>query len=85
MKKLAIAAILLLVQFTAAAASVGYTYDSAGRLTKIDYGTQGAIVYTYDNAGNLLSRTVTIPPNDSKQKAKKTKDAKAAAPAVRKS
>jgi uncharacterized protein (TIGR03437 family) len=41
------------------AAVVNYTYDSAGRLTKIDYGPGGSITYTYDNAGNILSRTVS--------------------------
>jgi len=39
-------------------AAVNYSYDAAGRLTKIDYGTNGSINYTYDKAGNLLSRTV---------------------------
>ena len=37
--------------------AVNYSYDAAGRLTKIDYGTNGSINYTYDKAGNLLSRT----------------------------
>lgn len=40
------------------AANVNYSYDPAGRLAKIDYGSGGSITYTYDNAGNLLSRTV---------------------------
>jgi len=40
------------------AASVNYSYDAAGRLAKIDYGTAGSISYTYDKAGNLLNRTV---------------------------
>lgn len=40
------------------AASVSYSYDAAGRLSKIDYGSGGSITYTYDSAGNLLSRTV---------------------------
>ena len=39
-------------------AAVNYSYDAAGRLTKIDYGSAGSISYTYDKAGNLLSRTV---------------------------
>lgn len=39
-------------------AAVNYSYDSAGRLVKIDYGTAGSIGYAYDKAGNLLSRTV---------------------------
>src|SRR5262245_44218154 len=41
------------------AAAVSYSYDAAGRLTKIDYGSAGVITYAYDKAGNLLSRTVT--------------------------
>jgi YD repeat-containing protein len=40
------------------AAAVNYSYDAAGRLTKIDYGAAGSISYTYDNAGNVTSRTV---------------------------
>jgi uncharacterized protein (TIGR03437 family) len=40
------------------AAPVNYSYDSAGRLTKVDYGTNGSTVYTYDKAGNLTGRTV---------------------------
>jgi uncharacterized protein (TIGR03437 family) len=40
------------------AAAVNYSYDAAGRLTRIDYGTSGSINYTYDKAGNQTSRTV---------------------------
>lgn len=43
----------------ALADTVRYTYDDAGRLTKVDYGNGQTITYTYDSAGNLLSRTVT--------------------------
>ena len=50
---------LIAAQLTFAA--VNYTYDSAGRLAKIDYGANGSINYTYDKAGNLLSRTVAGP------------------------
>jgi uncharacterized protein (TIGR03437 family) len=39
-------------------AAVTYSYDSAGRLIKADYGTGGSITYSYDKAGNLLSRSV---------------------------
>jgi uncharacterized protein (TIGR03437 family) len=39
-------------------ATVNYSYDPAGRLVKIDYGSAGSIAYTYDKAGNLLSRNV---------------------------
>ena len=35
-----------------------YTYDSGGRVTKVDYGANGAVVYGYDAAGNLVTRTV---------------------------
>jgi uncharacterized protein (TIGR03437 family) len=40
------------------AAAVNYSYDAAGRLTRIDYGAAGSINYSYDKAGNLLSRAV---------------------------
>ena len=49
--------LLFIFSLTLAAASVNYSYDSAGRLVKIDYGAGGSITYTYDSAGNLLSRT----------------------------
>lgn len=42
----------------AAPAGVIYTYDSAGRLAKVDYGNGATITYTYDKVGNLLIRTV---------------------------
>lgn len=42
-------------------AAVTYSYDAAGRLVKVDYGSAGSIVYTYDAAGNLTSRTVQAP------------------------
>lgn len=38
--------------------TVAYTYDDAGRLTRVDYGNGTAIAYTYDAAGNLLRREV---------------------------
>jgi YD repeat-containing protein len=41
------------------AQGVNYTYDNAGRLTRVDYDNGTSIVYVYDPAGNLLSRTVT--------------------------
>ncbi|MBI1786865.1 MAG: RHS repeat protein [Acidobacteria bacterium] len=43
----------------ALAGTVNYTYDDAGRLTKVDYGDGKTITYTYDAAGNLLKREVT--------------------------
>jgi YD repeat-containing protein len=42
-----------------AMAAVTYSYDDAGRLTKVDYGDGRTITYTYDPTGNLLSRTTT--------------------------
>lgn len=35
-----------------------YTYDTAGHLTKANYGAAGSVVYTYDPAGNLIGRMV---------------------------
>ena len=40
-------------------AATTYSYDSAGRLTRVDYGTGGSITYTYDKAGNLLTRNAS--------------------------
>jgi YD repeat-containing protein len=63
MKKICIEMILVvLLSFfigvaSAAAGTVNYTYDAAGRLIKADYGDK-AITYTYDKAGNLLERKV---------------------------
>jgi uncharacterized protein RhaS with RHS repeats len=55
MKKTIVLCIVL--AHTTFAGVVNYTYDSAGRLTRVDYGTSGAITYSYDKAGNVLSRT----------------------------
>ena len=52
-------AFILALAASACAANATYTYDSAGHLTKLDYGAAGSIAYTYDKAGNLLSRTVS--------------------------
>ncbi len=52
---------LLLALTLAASAAVTYTYDSAGRLIKVDYGNGSVLTYTYDNAGNLTSRTAQSP------------------------
>jgi hypothetical protein len=41
-----------------ALAGANYSYDSAGRVVKADYGAAGVVVYAYDNAGNLVSRQV---------------------------
>ena len=48
---------LIAAQFMFAA--VNYSYDAAGRLVKVDYGSAGSIAYSYDKGGNLLSRTVS--------------------------
>ncbi len=60
----AIRAFLLLMLIAQAAlfAAGTYTYDSAGRLIKIDYGAAGSVSYTYDAAGNLISRVVNTTP-----------------------
>jgi uncharacterized protein (TIGR03437 family) len=50
--------ILLPASLFGGAATINYTYDAAGRLTKVDYGNGTSVSYTYDNAGNLTSRQV---------------------------
>src|SRR5579863_2016815 len=59
MKRALGAIILMLLLWLTAAASVTYTYDTTGHLTKIDYGNGSVITYTYDGAGNLITRSVT--------------------------
>jgi YD repeat-containing protein len=54
-----LAVIFSLLAALAAADTVHYTYDAAGRLTRADYANGGSIAYTYDPSGNLLNRTVT--------------------------
>ena len=51
--------LVTLVLSTGQAQTVNYSYDDAGRLTRVDYGGDQAISYTYDLAGNLLRREVT--------------------------
>jgi YD repeat-containing protein len=53
--------LVLACALPAAADTVRYSYDDAGRLTKVEYGSGQSITYTYDGAGNLLARTVTVP------------------------
>lgn len=52
---------LLFWSAVAPAATISYTYDTAGRLIKADYGGGTFISYTYDSGGNLLQRNVTQP------------------------
>lgn len=76
MKRFAVlVTVLYFGQLIAFAAGVTYSYDAAGRLARIDYGSQGSITYTYDNAGNLLSRTV-LASGSATQKSKDAKPAK---------
>jgi uncharacterized protein (TIGR03437 family) len=53
----ALPCLLFAIHF-AANAAINYTYDAAGRLTKVDYGNGSAITYVYDNNGNLTMRSV---------------------------
>jgi uncharacterized protein (TIGR03437 family) len=55
-----IALLCICMQFAATAAN--YSYDTAGRLVRADYGSSGVVVYTYDQAGNLVARAVQSPP-----------------------
>jgi uncharacterized protein (TIGR03437 family) len=48
----------LIASSLAAAGTVSYTYDAAGRLTQATYSNGSTIAYTYDKAGNLVSRSV---------------------------
>ena len=44
----------------AAAGTINYIYDNAGRLTGADYGGGKSIFYTYDANGNLLQRKINL-------------------------
>ncbi|PTR05346.1 YD repeat-containing protein [Nitrosospira sp. Nsp5] len=46
----------------ALAASVVYTYDALGRLSKATYSTGAIITYAYDAAGNRTSAVTTGAP-----------------------
>lgn len=48
-----------LVLLSLFAQNVQYSYDGAGRLTKVDYGNGRVINYSYDAAGNLTRRQMT--------------------------
>lgn len=45
------------------AATVNYTYDTAGRLIAVDYGGGQGITYTYDANGRLTQRQVVLFPD----------------------
>jgi len=55
---LAMILVCLVAAVSAPAQNVRYTYDAAGRLTRVDYGEGRSIGYAYDAAGNLLRREV---------------------------
>ena len=55
---LTLAIAILLISDSGAASNITYTYDGAGRLTKVDYGDGKTVEYTYDKAGNLLDSVV---------------------------
>lgn len=40
---------------------INYTYDAAGRLIGVDYGTNRTTSFAYDNAGNLLQSASPAP------------------------
>ncbi len=73
---------LLAAQLVSAA--VTYSYDAAGRLAKVDYGSAGSIVYTYDAAGNLTSRTVQAPGSNNVKDSTSNKTKEKPAPASKK-
>ncbi len=71
MKYAKYATLFLLLAGSALCGVVSYTYDAAGRLVKVDYGSGGSLVYTYDNAGNLTGRkTISAAAVNSAKKAK---------------
>jgi len=53
--------ILAILGAQVAVAAATYTYDSAGRLVKVDYGAAGSVSYTYDGAGHLIGRQAVQP------------------------
>lgn len=50
----------LTLSLLSGATTVKYTYDEAGRLVQVRYGSDVTVSYTYDAAGNLLRRQVTL-------------------------
>ncbi len=43
----------------ATADNLTYTYDNAGRLTKVDYGNNKTITFTYNKAGNITQKIIS--------------------------
>ena len=56
-----IVAVAAVIQ-TASAAVISYSYDAAGRLTRVNYGGFVNTTYKYDANGNLLSRVNSTAP-----------------------
>ena len=77
MSRLFVFLVSLLAGAALAAETVRYSYDNAGRLTKVDYGNGRTVTYTYDRSGNLTSREVTAPSESGPEAAGKTKTTKA--------
>ncbi len=53
--------LVILFSLPLSAAGATYTYDAAGRLTRVEYAGGRGFSYQYDNAGNLLKRTALEP------------------------
>jgi len=51
--------VVALLASAAIAGAVTYTYDSLGRLTKVDYGGGKVVTYVYDATGNRTSYVAT--------------------------
>ena len=51
--------ILTMTAATLAAEKLTYTYDEAGRLTRVESDAGRVIAYSYDASGNLVKRTAT--------------------------
>ncbi len=59
MKTLILLITLIVIPCSSHAATVNYSYDLVGRLTKATYSNGSEIRYTYDAAGNIISRSTT--------------------------
>jgi YD repeat-containing protein len=51
---------ILALGTTRAEAAYTYTYDAAGRLTKVTLNDGSRIIYAYDTAGNVLQQAFTV-------------------------